>query len=66
MAFNRFAQEAWLHRREKIAARKEREAQSPALGIRIRTPYRDSAAKPASSIPADVAAHNSAVQRNGG
>jgi len=64
MAFNRFAQEAWLNRRQRIAARKEREAQSPALGIRIRTPYRDSATRPQSTVPQDVADHNSRVRDN--
>jgi len=65
MAFNRFAQEAWLNRRQKIAQRREREAQSPAHGVRIRSPYRDSATRPRSTVPQDVADHNSRVRDNG-
>jgi hypothetical protein len=64
MTFNRFAQEAWVNRRQRIAARREREALSPAHGVRIRSPYRDTTAQPTSSIPADVAAHNSRVRDN--
>jgi len=57
------AEANWLHRRQKIAERREREAANPAWGVRIRVPARDSAARPHSSIPYDVAAHNSRVER---
>jgi hypothetical protein len=61
---NKYTEQNWINRRQRIAERHEREAQSPALGIRIRTPYRDSATRPQSTVPQDVADHNSRVRDN--
>jgi hypothetical protein len=58
------AQENWINRRQKLAARREREAQSPALGVTIRRPHQDTVSRPRTSIPQDVADHNSRVRDN--